>query len=147
MTVQWTRWSQNRNVQSQIDTCFKSLDLAEDKLYWIEHVKGHQERENLNQQDELNNIADSLATPAQQSITWKQHNTSQPIYTAGKIVVIINHQLITHNIDRELQQAYTAINLRLYLEGKFHWKSNITDLINWELQGSNLTSCLHMPML
>eukprot|EP00957_Ditylum_brightwellii_P135060 10297499-Ditylum_brightwellii.AAC.1 len=43
-------------------------------------------------------------------------------------------------IEQEIQQAFTSIEFRTYLEDKFQWKPNIADLFDWELHGSNLTS-------
>eukprot|EP00957_Ditylum_brightwellii_P205408 15343752-Ditylum_brightwellii.AAC.1 len=130
----------NYDSQAQIDVILWELALQEDEKYLINHAKRHQEGQNLIRQATMNNVADALATTAQEILTWQQHNTSPLLYQASQIGISINNKVITRKIEQEMQQASTSIEFRTYLEDKYQWKPNIADLIAWELHGSNLTS-------
>eukprot|EP00957_Ditylum_brightwellii_P057511 4360599-Ditylum_brightwellii.AAC.1 len=83
-------------------------------------------------------MADDLATQARRALTWQQREQQPLILPASQIAESINNKIITQTVDKEVQEAYTAIDFRAHLEQKFKWNKDTTDRIDWEVHGGNL---------
>eukprot|EP00957_Ditylum_brightwellii_P189605 14432633-Ditylum_brightwellii.AAC.2 len=80
------------DAQAQIDAVLREMQLQENEIYAIEHVKGHQKGENLSHQAEQNNMADELGTQSRRALTWQQREQQPSILPASHIAVQINNK-------------------------------------------------------
>eukprot|EP00957_Ditylum_brightwellii_P211260 15365961-Ditylum_brightwellii.AAC.1 len=67
---------------------------------------------------------------ARKNLTWTQQNEPPPVYPASKIAVYVNNGMITRNMNREIQQAYTAIALREYMNQQFNWNRSTANIVD-----------------
>eukprot|EP00957_Ditylum_brightwellii_P205773 15345335-Ditylum_brightwellii.AAC.1 len=121
------------DVQAQIEQVLTDLQAT-----WpIAHVKGHQTGWNLSWEAKLNIEADALATESKETLSMQARNLSPPLYPACHIGVYLNGQLLTWQIQRELQQAYMQVELITHVQEKFKWTKTTYYAIDWSTHDQN----------
>eukprot|EP00957_Ditylum_brightwellii_P025407 1921658-Ditylum_brightwellii.AAC.2 len=106
----------------------------------MEHVKGHQAGQNLSWEAKLNIEAGALATEAKEALSMQTKNLPPPLYPACCIGVYLNGQLLTQQIQKELQQPYTQVGFITHLRDKFKWTKYTYSTIDWSTHGKILDS-------
>ena len=105
----------------------------------LEHVKGHQDddpNKPLDRKATLNVLCDKEAKAhlSTQSMKHRKYH----VLEGTKVLVRINNNPITSNLQPALRQAALSQNLREYLESKYDWTTNTIDDIDWEVLHSAL---------
>jgi ribonuclease HI len=102
-----------------------------------EHIKSHQDtsKSTASFPAKLNEIADALASKAQQQMKQPRLDVSLPFKHLK-----IRDMVVTKEIQRVILQTASRIPLQQYYYEKYNWTNHIFEGIHWELQYKVLTS-------
>lgn len=127
MAPDWDVLAQMHEIQNQLQQRIPNLKSCQ-------HVKGHQDTKKeseLKWPENLNVLADKLATAALKNYTEEDDNVWHPL-PACKAYLICNDHVCTSKIIKTLEHRMNELPMHDYLKQRNNWNDDVLYSIDWD---------------